>query len=254
MSTMLLVPLEDLVVFPNMNVTLTVDVGAEERVLLVPRHENDYASVGVVAEVTDRVRLPGGARAVALNGLHRGVAGKATTDSQGTLRVEVDERPDPEESDARVRELETEYRAVVEEILELRGDDGRISAFVRSITEPGALADTAGYSPDLTFAQKVELLETLDVRERLELSTRFQRERLAEMQVRRRIRDDVEEGAAKQQREYILRRADGVDPQGARRGRRVRRRRVPAQAGGGGAARGRARAGRPRALPARAPG
>ena len=73
LSTMLLVPLEDIVVFPNMNVTLTVDVGAEERVLLVPRHENDYASVGTVAEVTDRVRLPGGGRAVALNGLHRGV-------------------------------------------------------------------------------------------------------------------------------------------------------------------------------------
>src|SRR5215213_4562879 len=62
LSTMLLVPLEDLVVFPNMNVTLTVDVGTEEQVLLVPRHDNDYASVGVVAEVTDRVRLPGGAR------------------------------------------------------------------------------------------------------------------------------------------------------------------------------------------------
>ena len=59
----------------------------------------------------------------------------------------------------KTRELETEYRAVVEEILELRGDDGRISAFVRSITEPGALADTAGYSPDLSFAQKVELLD-----------------------------------------------------------------------------------------------
>jgi ATP-dependent Lon protease len=206
LSTMLLVPLEDLVVFPNMNVTLTVDVGAEERVLLVPRHENDYASVGVVAEVTDRIRLPGGGRAVALGGLHRGVAGAAETDAKGDLRVEVEERPDPEESDARMRELETEYRAVVEEILELRGDDGRISAFVRSISEPGALADTAGYSPDLTFAQKVELLETLDVRERLELSIRFQRDRLAEMQVRRRIREDVEEGAAKQQREYILRR------------------------------------------------
>jgi ATP-dependent Lon protease len=206
LSTMLLVPLEDIVVFPNMNVTLTVDVGAEERVLLVPRHENDYASVGVVAEVTDRVRLPGGGRAVALSGLHRGVAGAAETDPNGNLRVEVEERPDPEEADTRIRELEREYRAVVEEILELRGDDGRISAFVRSITEPGALADTAGYSPDLTFEQKVELLETLDVRDRLELSTRFQRERLAELQVRRRIREDVEEGAAKQQREYILRR------------------------------------------------
>src|SRR5215213_7396469 len=205
LSTMLLVPLEDLVVFPNMNVTLTVDVGTEEQVLLVPRHDNDYASVGVVAEVTDRVRLPGGARAVALNGLHRGVAGAATTDAQGTLRVEVDERPDSDESDARMRELETEYRAVVEEILELRGDDGRISAFVRSITEPGALADTAGYSPDLNFANKVELLETVDVVERLKLALKFQQERLAELQVRKRIRDDVESGAQKQQRDYFLR-------------------------------------------------
>src|SRR5688572_19776497 len=189
-----------------MNVTLTVDVGTEDQVLLMPRHENDYARVGTVAEVTDRVRLPGGGRAIALSGLHRGVAGAAETDARGQLRVEVEERPDSEESDARTRELEREYRAIVEEILELRGDDGRISAFVRSITEPGALADTAGYSPDFTFEQKVELLETLDVQERLVLAIELQRERLAEMQVRRRIRDDVEEGAAKQQREYILRR------------------------------------------------
>jgi ATP-dependent Lon protease len=203
---MLLVPLEDLVVFPNMNVTLTLDVGSEQRVLLVPRHENDYASVGTVAEVTDRVRLPGGGRAVALSGLHRGVAGAAETDARGALRVEVEERPDPVEADARTRELEREYRAIVEEILELRGDDGRISAFVRSISEPGPLADTVGYAPDFTFEQKVTLLETLDVKERLALAIELQRERLAEMQVRRRIREDVEEGAAKQQRDYILRR------------------------------------------------
>ena len=206
MSKLLLVPLEDIVVFPNMNVTLTVDVGSEDRVLLIPRHEQDYARVGTVAEVTDRVRLPGGGRAVALNGLHRGVAGAAETDARGQLRVEVEERPDSEESDARTRELEREYRAVVEEILELRGDDGRISAFVRSITEPGALADTVGYAPDFTFEQKVELLETLDVKERLELAISLQRDRLAEMEVRRRIREDVESGAQKQQREYILRR------------------------------------------------
>jgi ATP-dependent Lon protease len=204
-SSLLLVPLEDIVVFPNMNVTLTVDVGQEERVLLVPRHDNDFAHVGTVAEVTDRVRLPGGGRAVALSGLHRGVAGAAESDAQGRLRVEVEERPDVEPTGDAVRELEREYRAVVEEILELRGDDGRIAAFVRSISEAGALADTAGYSPDLTFEQKVQLLETLDVTERLRLATELQRERLAEMQVRRRIREDVEEGAAKQQREYILR-------------------------------------------------
>ena len=203
---LLLVPLEDIVVFPNMNVTLTVDVGDEERVLLVPKHEDEYAKVGTVAEVTDRIRLPGGGRAVALNGLHRGIAGAAASDAQGRLFVEVEERPDEESADGRIRELEREYRAVVEEILELRGDDGRIAAFVRSISEPGALADTAGYSPDLTFEQKMQLLETVDVRERLELSLELQRERLALMQVRRRIQEDVESGVDKQQREYILRR------------------------------------------------
>jgi ATP-dependent Lon protease len=205
-TRLLLVPLEDLVVFPNMNVTLTVDVGDEDRVLLVPKHEDGYAKIGTVAEVTDRIRLPGGGRAVALNGLHRGVAGAASTDAQGRLFVEVEERPDEASADGRIRELEREYRAVVEEILELRGDDGRIAAFVRSISEPGALADTSGYSPDLTFEQKVQLLETVGVRERLELALQLQRERLALMQVRRRIQEDVETGVEKQQREYILRR------------------------------------------------
>src|SRR5204863_8325180 len=130
----------------------------------------------------------------------------AGSDHAGQLRVEVEERSDDAPVDGRTRELEREYRAVVEEILDLRGADDRIAAFLRSIAEPGALADTSGYSPDLSFEQKVELLETLDVTERLEKALGFQRERLAELQVRKRIREDVESGAAKQQREYILRR------------------------------------------------
>ena len=171
----------------------------------MPKHEQEYAKVGTVAEVAERVRLPGGAQAVALSGLHRGIVGAAVTDTDGQLRVEVDERPDETPPPVKTRELEIEYRAVVEEILELRGADERVAAFVRAIREPGALADTAGYAPDLTFEQKVELLEAVDVVERLELAVRFQRERLAELQVRRRIREDVESGAQKQQREYFLR-------------------------------------------------
>ncbi len=204
-SRLLLIPLDDVVAFPGMSLTLAVDAGEEERVLLVPRHENEFANVGTVAEVSDRVRLPGGARAVALQGLHRGVAGAAQTMPDGRLFVEVDERPDDVPVDGRTRNLEREYRATVEEILELRGDDGRISSFLRSITEPGALADTSGYSPDLSYENKVQLLQTVDVTERLELALRFQRERLAELQVRKRIRDDVESGAEKQQRDYFLR-------------------------------------------------
>ena len=200
-----LIPLDDTVVFPNMGITLTIDVGDDERVVLVPRHENEFLEVGTIADVSEQIRLPGGGRAVAISGEHRALIGAAQTGPSGELRVEVDERPDDVPVDGRTRELEREYRATVEEILELRGDDGRISAFLRAIAEPGALADSAGYSPNLSYEQKVELLRTLNVTERLELAVRLQRESLAELQVRKRIREDVQEGAEQQQREYFLR-------------------------------------------------
>ena len=204
MAALPLVPLDDVVVFPGMPVTIPAIPGRDKRVLLIPRRGVGYAKVGVVATVTKRSSLRG-QDVIALEALHRGIPAVAHGDQDGVLRVEVDERPDVTPPLELTSELEREYRAVVEEILELRGDDGRISAFVRSITEPGALADTAGYSPDLNNSQKLELLETLDVVERLRLSLRFQQERLAELQVRKRIREDVESGAQKQQREYFLR-------------------------------------------------
>jgi len=205
MSKLLLVPLDDTVVFPTMDLNLPVDVSGEERVLLVPRHNGDYAKVGTIAKVTDTIRLPGGGRGVQLESLHRGaIVGAAETDVAG-LRADVEEHPDGKPVDKHTRELEREYRAVVEEILVERGADERVGAFLRSVVDPGPLADTAGYSPDLNIEQKIQILETLDVTERLALALEFQRERLTELQVRRRIRDDVESGAQKQQREYFLR-------------------------------------------------
>jgi ATP-dependent Lon protease len=206
MTRLRIVALDDTVVFPGMPISLPVDVGEDNKVLLVPRHGNSYGTVGVVAEVSERVRVARHGFAASMTALHRGVPGAASTDPDGVLRVDVDERPNQTAPGTLTHELEREYRAVVDEILELRGDDGRIRAFVRSITEAGALADTAGYSPDLNFNQKRQLLETLDVVERLKLALQLQRERLAELQVRKRIQNDVEDGTQKQQREYFLRR------------------------------------------------
>jgi ATP-dependent Lon protease len=205
MTPLILVPLDETVVFPTMDVTLPVDVGDEEQVLLIPRQDTTFAAVGTIANVTDRVRLPGGARAVTLSGVARGVAGAAHTDHLGRLRVDVTEHPDDIPVDGRTRDLEREYRATVEEILELRGVDDRVGAWLRAIGEPGPLADTIGYAPDVSFEQKVQILETLDVTDRLELAVKFQRERLTELQLRRKIRDDVQSGAEAQQREYFLR-------------------------------------------------
>ncbi|HET9163354.1 MAG TPA: AAA family ATPase, partial [Solirubrobacterales bacterium] len=203
----LLVPLDEAIVFPGVSATLPIDVGDEERVFLLPRRDGEFGRVGVVAEVIEHGRSRGSREVTTVLGLHRGLAGAAVAgDADGeALRIDVQEAHDGHPGDEHTHELEREYRAVVEEILELRGDDGRIAAFLRSVEEPGALADTSGLSPDLSVEQKLRLLETLDVTARLELAVELQRERLAELQVRSRIREDVESGAQKQQRDYFLR-------------------------------------------------
>src|SRR5919108_267757 len=200
-----MIPVDEAIVFPGVTATLPIEVGTEDRVFLLPRRLGEFGRIGVVAEVVERAQLPNGMAVATVVGLHRGLASAATPGAAEGLRIEVQELHDGNPDDERTHELMREYRAVVEEILELRGADERIASFLRGIEEPGALADTAGYSPDLSAEQKLRLLETLDVTARLQLAVEMQRERLAELQVRRKIRDDVESGAQKQQREYFLR-------------------------------------------------
>src|SRR5919106_4332113 len=203
--SLLLIPLDEAIFFPGVTATLPVDTADEDRVFLLPRQNGEFGRIGVVAEVIERGQLPGGADVATVVGLHRGLAGAAQPAGDDQLRVEVQEIHDGHPEDERTNELIQEYRAVVEEILELRGADERIGMFLRSIEEPGALADTTGFSPDLTREQRLQLIETVDVKARLELAIQMQRERLAELQVRVKIRDDVESGAQAQQREYFLR-------------------------------------------------
>jgi ATP-dependent Lon protease len=204
----LLIPLDDAIVFPGVSATLPIDTGEEEQVFLLPRSDGEYGRVGVVAEVIERGRSRGGAPAATVVGLHRGLAGAAVPGEEGegdALRIDVQEVHAGHPEDEHTEELAREYRAVVEEILELRGADDRIAAFLRSVEEPGALADTTGLSPDVSTEGKLRLLETIDVTARLGVAVELQRERLAELQVRSRIREDVESGAQKQQRDYFLR-------------------------------------------------
>ncbi|HRV60927.1 MAG TPA: LON peptidase substrate-binding domain-containing protein, partial [Solirubrobacterales bacterium] len=204
---LLLVPLDDAIVFPSVTATLQIDVGDEEQVFLLSRRDGEFARVGVIADVVEQGQSPRGETVATVVGLRRGLAGIAHPDEvdPDALRIEVQEIHDGHPEDEHTKELVREYRAIVEEILELRNADSRITAFLRNVTEPGELADTSGLSPDLSFEQKFELLDTLNVTARLEKAVEFQRERLTELQVRSKIRDDVESGAQQQQREYFLR-------------------------------------------------
>jgi ATP-dependent Lon protease len=140
---------------------------------------------------------------VVVRGLQRARVGAGVPGTGSALWVQVEPVEDAVPSERAV-ELAREYRAVVENVLEYRGA-GQIAEALRGITDPGAMADTAGYSPDLSFEQKVEILEEVDVEARLTLVLAWQREVLADLALRDRIRNDVTEGMEKTQREFLLR-------------------------------------------------
>jgi len=210
-----LLPLTTGVVLPGMVVTLTIEsddartavsaaraTGGE--LLLVPRVDSRYARVGTVGKVEDVGSLPSGMEAVVIRGLHRATIGAGVPGTGDATWVQVEPSPDPSEPSERARELAREYRAVLENIVESRGVP-QVGEFLRGIQDPGAMADTAGYSPDLSFEQKVEILETLDVEQRLEKVLGWARDVLGELSLKDKIRQDVREGMEKTQREYLLR-------------------------------------------------
>jgi ATP-dependent Lon protease len=215
-----LLPLDDGVILPNMAIAIAItsdearaafdDALATDgppRIVIATRRDGQFSPIGVVAELDGQpAMLPGGHRGATIRALHRAELGQGQGEGvDGALRIAVTEHPDPDEVSEHAHELAREYRIVIEEILEARGAGG-IVAFLRTIEHPGALADTAGYSPDLSLERKIELLETLDVELRLERALSWARDTLAEIELRRRIRDDVAEDMDKSQREYVLRR------------------------------------------------
>jgi ATP-dependent Lon protease len=213
--TLPLLPLKSGVILPGMVFTMALESdearvavdaarSAGGRLLLVPHIEGRYANVGVIAEVMEEGSLPGGLEAIAIRGDQRATIGTGVPGTGDALWVEAEPLRDAEAT-AEVIELAREYRAVLENILLSRGAR-QIAAQLREITDPGRLADVAGYSPDLTLAQKVEVLETIDVESRIRLVLGWARDTLADITLRDRIKSDVEEGMEKTQREFLLRR------------------------------------------------
>ncbi len=210
-----LLPLTSGVVLPGMVVTIPLDA-AEARaaaeaarsqdgeLLLVPRVASGYSRVGTVARIEDGVRLPSGGEALVLRGIRRALVSTGVAGTGDATWVLVADAPETNVDTPRSRELARDYRATIENVLDARGV-GSIAEVLRGIDAPGELADMSGYSPDLSVEQKVQVLEALDVERRLELVLAWAREALAEIGVKERIRDEVQQGMNKQQREYILR-------------------------------------------------
>ena len=214
-QTLPFLPLTSGVVLPGMVFTMALETDEAQaaaeaagsvggRLVLVPHVDGRYATVGVVAEIVELGELPGGPRAMVVHGLERASMGTAVPGTGRALWVQVDPVGEDTVTPA-TNELAREYRAVLENILLSRGAR-RMAERLRDVVEPSQIADLAGYSPDLTLAQKVEVLETLDVDERLRLVLGWARDTLADLTLREQIKSSVEEGMEKTQREFLLRR------------------------------------------------
>jgi ATP-dependent Lon protease len=156
-----------------------------------------------VAKVEASGDLPGGTRALVVRGLHRAFVGTGVSSAGPGLWVSI-ERADEAPASPRAVELARELRLVLENILDRRGAS-RWREVLSGVTEPGAVADAAGYWPDLSIERKVELLETVDVEQRVQRALGWAREILAELELKERIRTDVSEGMERTQREFLLR-------------------------------------------------
>ncbi|MBW3590450.1 MAG: endopeptidase La [Actinobacteria bacterium] len=215
-----LLPLKEGVILPHMVVTISVDSESSDEsfeaiaaarqgdgyVLLVPRIDDKYASIGTVAKLEDsqKAGLPDTEDVLIVRGLHRAVVGTGVPGEGKATWVQAEPVQDPSTYDEHVHQLAKEYRAVVENILEMRGERG-VARFLRGIHNPGHMADTAGYAPYLSFEQKLEILESVDVAERLEKLLEWSRETLADFSLKDKIRSDVAEGMEKTQRDFLLR-------------------------------------------------
>ena len=208
-------PMDDVVVLPHMTVTLAVEGDTAKAaleaarqgnrlILLVPRIEGQYGSIGTVARLGEGTELPTGAEAFMLRGEYRARLGSGQADIGGALFVKADPIADPEPPTERAVELGREYRALLENLVESRGVP-QVVQFLRAARTPGHLADLAGYSPDLTTEQKLEVLETVDLEERLSKLIGWTKQILADASLKEKIRSDVAEGMEKTQREFLLR-------------------------------------------------
>jgi ATP-dependent Lon protease len=207
--------MDDVVVLPHMSVTLAVE-GDDQKaaieaarqgnrlILLVPRIDGKFGTVGTAARLGESAELPTGAEAFMIRGEYRARLGSGQADIGGALWVKADPILDPEPPTEKTLELAREYRALLENLVESRGVP-QVVQFLRAARTPGHLADLAGYSPDLSTEQKLEILENADLEERLTKLITWTKGILADASLKEKIRSDVAEGMEKTQREFLLR-------------------------------------------------
>jgi ATP-dependent Lon protease len=219
-----LVPMGEAVVFPTMELTIQINsprslraldaaLRDRRRVVLAARHveEEDGESVeglvevGCLALIQEVQALPGGGQRVSIQGVKR-VRLRKVTQEDPFFRIDAVELADKTVDTEAMRELMVRVISQIDTYVSLvPGIPNEVGNFVRGIDDPSRLADMSAYSPDYTFEERQELLETSDVQERLAKVSRFMSRLIELASIRQKVQEEVHAGVEKSQRDFFLR-------------------------------------------------
>ena len=217
-------PLRDIVVFPNMIVPLfvgrTKSIKAletaekeQKEILLVSQKdanvdepvETDMYKIGTLASILQLLKLPDGTVKVLVEGIERS---EITNFLENDLYFEANTLPLIENKEDKKNEVDALIRTSVrqfEQYIKLnRKIPPEVLVTVNQITESNKLADTISAHLNLKISEKQKLLEMTSVKDRLDAVINFMQDEIGVLQVEKKIRNRVKRQMDKTQKEYYL--------------------------------------------------
>jgi ATP-dependent Lon protease len=220
-----LVALRDTVIFPEMIVPLNVGrdrsikaldsaVRASSSVVLITQRSteteevnspDELYSIGTLAKIAQVIRLPDGTIRAIVQGQRR-IRLLDLVQVEPHLEARVELIDDGHGKSLEVEALMASVKAQIEQYVSSGASvPPEVAVAARNITDGGLLADMVAYSPDMSTELRQQLLETIDVADRLRMVSQFLAKQIEVLELKGRIQSEVKSEMDKTQREYILR-------------------------------------------------
>jgi ATP-dependent Lon protease len=220
-----LVALRDTVIFPEMIVPLQVGrdrsvkaldraVRTSQPVALITQRSNETEevnsvdelySIGTLAKIAQVIRLQDGTIRAIVQGQRR-IRLLDLVQTEPHLEARVELIDESHEKSLEIEALMASIQGQIEQYVSSGASvPPEVAVAARNITDGGLLADMAAYSPDMSTELRQQLLETIDVAERLRIVGQFLAKQIEVLELKGRIQSEVKSEMDKTQREYILR-------------------------------------------------
>jgi len=219
-----ILPLRNSVLFPQVVIPLAVGrpksirliqeaLASESKIAIVTQQEpetdepgrKDLFDLGTSATILKVVKIAEDNFSVIVQGQERVRLDKMVHD-EPYLKGEFTTIPEPEDRDVEIdalfRNLKTTAKQVVRFIPEMPNEAGQM---VEGVPNPGQLADFVAANLDIPTGDKQQILDSIDLKDRLRLTLTFLARQLEVLKVSDKIQNQVKEEIDRNQREYYLR-------------------------------------------------